>query len=321
MALCSQQDFPIFAKIKSIAYHYLFSLSMNKRVVIPAKAGIHTCNKCNGLPRRLRLLNIPLHWRGGRRSLTGWLTKSAMDCFTSFAMTVWGTSVVTERRRLLSIMVALGSIVPIHKAATLYGAEKQNLQAALLPEQAGQMIEELVFALEPEEGAATEKGELTDNVAPTSSLFASIPNIKPVYGTLSSLFGMRMHPIYNMPLFHSGIDIAAPIGTKVHATGDGIVAFVGNSKGYGQKITINHGYGYKTIYAHLSKMVVQQGDNVRRGDTIGLSGNSGTSTGAHLHYEVLRYNQRLDPSAFYFEEHGARKFTAIQSKQSPKDNS
>ena len=147
------------------------------------------------------------------------------------------------------------------------------------------MIEQMIQQIDLENESAPEKGELTENPNPTT-FFSSIPNIKPVAGSITSNFGMRLHPIYHVPLFHAGIDFSVPEGSKVHSTGDGIIAFSGYDKGFGQKITINHGYGYKTIYAHLSKSLVRQGQNVKRGDIIALSGNTGLSTGSHMHYEV-----------------------------------
>ena len=146
-----------------------------------------------------------------------------------------------------------------------------------------QMIEQLIQQLELQNENPIEKAELTENPSPTS-FFSSIPNIRPVKGSITSNFGIRLHPVYHVPLFHAGIDFSVSEGTRVQSTGDGIVAYSGYEKGYGQKVTINHGYGYKTIYAHLSKSLVRQGQKVKRGDVIALSGNTGVSTGPHMHY-------------------------------------
>jgi murein DD-endopeptidase MepM/ murein hydrolase activator NlpD len=180
-----------------------------------------------------------------------------------------------------------------------------------------QMIEHLILQIDRQRETAPEKGEIADNPNPTT-FFSSIPNIKPLSGSITSKFGIRVHPIYNVPLFHSGIDLSAAEGSRVQSTGDGIVAFSGYDKGYGQKVTINHGYGYKTIYGHLSKVLVRQGQNVKRGDIIALSGNTGVSTGPHLHYEVRKNNEIVNPTAYFFDEANPDKFITTQ-KASPEE--
>ena len=177
-----------------------------------------------------------------------------------------------------------------------------------------QMIEQMIMKMDFQKDNASESTELAENPNPTS-FFSSIPNIKPVSGSITSAFGVRVHPVYNISLFHSGIDISASEGTRVQTTGDGIVAFSGYDKGYGQKITINHGYGYKTIYAHLSKSLVRQGQKVKRGDIIALSGNTGVSTGPHLHYEVQKDNIKVNPTAYFFDETNPDKFITTQKTE------
>ena len=102
---------------------------------------------------------------------------------------------------------------------------------------------------------------------------------------------------------HSGIDFTAKIGTDINATGDGVVTSVKVSRtGYGKHVIIDHGFGYKTLYAHLSAFKVSKGQKVKRGDIIGKVGNTGTSTGPHLHYEVIRNNKKIDPAHFFFND-------------------
>jgi len=177
---------------------------------------------------------------------------------------------------------------------------------------AEQMIEQLIMQVEPQSDNTWEKTGLNDNPNPTSFV-SSIPNIKPVKGSITSQFGLRTHPIYNLSLFHQGIDISASEGTNVQTTGDGIVAFSGSDKGYGQMIAINHGYGYKTIYAHLSKLLVHQGQKVSRGDIIALSGNTGVSTAPHLHYEVQKDNARVNPTVYFFNDTNPDKFISTHN--------
>lgn len=133
-------------------------------------------------------------------------------------------------------------------------------------------------------------------------LSARIPAIKPCGGDLSDRFGMRMHPILHRLRMHEGIDIVTNTGTPIHLTGDGVVQFTGYNGGFGLSVIVNHGYGYKTIYAHLSKVKVKRGAKLHRGDIVGLSGSSGLSTGPHLHYEVHHNGVRLNPEHFFFKE-------------------
>ncbi len=123
------------------------------------------------------------------------------------------------------------------------------------------------------------------------------PNGKPcTYSRISSPFGERIHPVYGKKSFHKGVDLASPNGTPIYATADGIVAFAGVCNGYGNFIKLNHQNGYKTGYAHMSKMVVKTNDKVKKGDLIGYVGSTGTSTGNHLHYEVYYKDQLTDPA-------------------------
>ncbi len=126
---------------------------------------------------------------------------------------------------------------------------------------------------------------------------ANIPSGKPCdYRRISSPFGERVHPVYGRRHFHKGVDLAAPNGTPIYATADGVVAFAGTCKGYGKFIKINHQNGYKTGYAHMSRMVVKTNAKVKKGDLIGYVGSTGTSTGNHLHYEVYYQDKLTDPA-------------------------
>jgi len=130
---------------------------------------------------------------------------------------------------------------------------------------------------------------------------ASVPNFNPVdmtssRVTISSPYGYRVHPVFHRSHLHSGIDIKGPVGEPVYATGDGTVESVDiNFYGYGNTIVINHGFGYKTRYAHLRTIHAFEGQKVHRGDQIATLGNSGRTTGAHLHYEVLYMGNYVNP--------------------------
>ena len=131
-------------------------------------------------------------------------------------------------------------------------------------------------------------------------MLASIPTIRPVLTkkklNILSGFGMRIHPIFKIPKMHTGIDFTAPSGTPIQATGDGVVEKVERRKtGYGHNVIINHGYGYKSLYAHMSRMNVTVGQKVKKGQKIGTVGSTGTSTAPHCHYEVFYKGQKINP--------------------------
>ncbi|MCB2194790.1 MAG: M23 family metallopeptidase [Bacteroidetes bacterium] len=138
-------------------------------------------------------------------------------------------------------------------------------------------------------------------------MVACVPAIMPISNKdlrrTASGWGWRIHPIYKIRKFHYGMDFTAPTGTEVYATGDGVVEIVENSlRGYGKRIIIDHGFGYKTLYAHLNGFNVRRGQKVKRGEVIGFVGSTGTSTAPHLHYEVLKNNKKVNPVHYYFND-------------------
>jgi len=137
-------------------------------------------------------------------------------------------------------------------------------------------------------------------------MIASMPSIMPVSNNdlkrTASGWGMRIHPIYKIPRFHYGMDFTAATGTDVFATGIGVVKSASRETGYGNTVVIDHGYGYETFYAHLSRLNVQVGQKVNRGDVIGFVGSTGTSTAPHLHYEVSKNGTKVNPQNYYFQD-------------------
>ena len=131
-----------------------------------------------------------------------------------------------------------------------------------------------------------------------------LPAIQPVSNKdlkrTASGYGYRIHPIYQTRIFHDGMDFSCDIGTPVYATADGVVKTAKWERGYGYVVTLDHGYGYETRYAHLKSFNVKRGQKVVRGETIALSGNSGRSTGPHVHYEVLQRGRPVNPANYYF---------------------
>jgi murein DD-endopeptidase MepM/ murein hydrolase activator NlpD len=157
-------------------------------------------------------------------------------------------------------------------------------------------------------------------------LLAGIPAIQPIrkedLSRMASGYGWRSDPFTKARKKHNGMDFTAPTGTPIYATGNGKVKRADNTaSGFGQHIEIDHGYGYKTIYAHLSKYNVKRGQNVSRGDLIGFVGNTGRSVGPHLHYEVHKNGRPINPINFYYgnltpEEFKEMLKTASQEGQS-----
>lgn len=152
--------------------------------------------------------------------------------------------------------------------------------------------------------------EVMDLALNKEKMLACFPAIMPVTNTdlkrTASGWGYRMHPIYKVRKMHWGMDFTAPIGTPVYATGDGKVIEVSGSKrsrvGLGLNIKIDHGYGYETVYAHLNSFNVKLQQEVKRGDIIGFIGNTGGSTAPHLHYEVHKDGQKVNPALYYFKD-------------------
>jgi len=138
-------------------------------------------------------------------------------------------------------------------------------------------------------------------------LLAAIPAIQPVSDKdltrIASGFGMRIDPVYKVPKFHAGLDFTAPVGTPIYATADGVVIESGFSPdGYGNRVVINHGYGYESLYGHMYRTKVRNGQKIKRGEVIGYVGSTGKSTGPHCHYEVHKGDQPVDPVYFFYND-------------------
>jgi murein DD-endopeptidase MepM/ murein hydrolase activator NlpD len=143
--------------------------------------------------------------------------------------------------------------------------------------------------------------ELQEYFDDQRSLLATTPSIWPARGWVTSDFGTRLDPWSAERKMHQGIDIASPHGQPVYTPSDGTVVFAGTEGGYGKVLVLDHGYGVKTRYGHLSEIHVRAGDRVRRGDKIGAVGNTGRSTGPHLHYEVRVNGIPENPRKFILE--------------------
>jgi murein DD-endopeptidase MepM/ murein hydrolase activator NlpD len=158
--------------------------------------------------------------------------------------------------------------------------------------------------------------EITGLVMNKEKLLAATPAIQPLsnkdLNRIASGFGYRIDPIYKTIKMHSGMDFTAPQGTPIYATADGVVKVAGyGDEGYGNYVIISHGYGYETLYGHMLRIKARRGNRVKRGEIIGLVGNTGKSTGPHCHYEVHKNGQKLDPVYFFYNDLTPQQFDQI----------
>lgn len=187
----------------------------------------------------------------------------------------------------------------VNKYRSLEGSDNSELMI-----ETTKKIDELTKQLYIQSKSYDEIFELAKN---KTQMLASIPAIQPVSNKdltrIASGFGYRIHPIYKTSILHTGLDFTAPVGTEIYSTGNGVVEKVENdSRGYGNSVVIKHGFGYETLYGHMSKIKVKQGQKINRGDVIGFVGSTGTSTGPHLHYEVIKNGQKINPINFFYND-------------------
>lgn len=183
-------------------------------------------------------------------------------------------------------------------------------------------FDEIKLKADLQEHSFSEISRLADE---KKSLLNCKPSIQPIsldhFYWLSSDFGWRIDPFTKTRTFHNGLDFASEPGLNVYATGDGVVDYVKNSNGgYGNIIVINHGYGYTSRYAHLQKIFVKPGQEVRRGQIIALLGNSGKSTGPHLHYGIEYFGRSVNPYFYYSNDLNPEEYNKIVSLSEQVDN-
>lgn len=162
-------------------------------------------------------------------------------------------------------------------------------------------------------------GEINERIKNKEKILAATPAIQPVSNKdldrIASGFGYRIDPIYKTIKLHAGLDFTAPTGTPIYATADGVVTVSGFSDGgYGNHVVINHGYGYETLYGHMSRIKARRGQKVTRGEVIGYVGSTGKSTGPHLHYEVHKNGQKIDPVYFFYNDLSPEQFDRLLKK-------
>ncbi|MFO7998783.1 MAG: M23 family metallopeptidase [Bacteroidales bacterium] len=191
-------------------------------------------------------------------------------------------------------------------------AQFEGYQSAQLISSTMQRFDQLSRQLYVQSKSYDEVFEMAKNKA---DMLASIPAIVPLEKgseRLVSGFGYRIHPIYKTMRMHTGVDFLAPTGTPIYSSGNGVVVTAErNTHGYGRMVVIDHGYGYQTLYAHMSQIKVRPGQQITRGEVIGLVGNTGTSTAPHLHYEVIRNNSKVNPVQYFYNDLTPEEFEYI----------
>ncbi len=174
-------------------------------------------------------------------------------------------------------------------------------------------VDELTYLVNIQGKSFDELSELAKN---KTAFLAAIPAIQPISNKdltrMASGYGYRIHPIFKTHKFHSGIDFTAPRGTPIYATGNGTVRTAENGSGYGNHVVINHGFGYSSLYAHMSKIAVKPGRQVKRGELIGYVGSTGTSTAPHVHYEVIKGDRKINPINYFFNDLTESEYQAIR---------
>ena len=202
-----------------------------------------------------------------------------------------------EAKELMSDLQRQNSMINEAKQASQLELERLEGKISELGEQYGvdlnTSLENATFVQDIE--------KIMLSVAETKALFDGIPNGDPTggQGRISDHYGYRTHPVLHHRQMHSGLDFAMPVGTPIYATANGVVLSAGIQPGYGHMVEIRHNFGFGTRYGHLNgKYLVKQGDFVRKGDIIAYSGNSGLSTGPHLHYEIRFISKALNPINF-----------------------
>ncbi len=164
-----------------------------------------------------------------------------------------------------------------------------------IPSQNEQVTEKVDFLVYAMDYSKKNLGRLLDKAQEFKLRFASTPSILPLYGRILSKFGWRKHPIMGKQRMHKGIDIAAWAGAPIRSTADGVIEYAGWSGSFGYVVVIDHSYGFRTIYAHCSQLLIKKGDPIKKGQVIAQVGTTGISTGPHLHYEIRRWRQAVNP--------------------------
>ena len=199
----------------------------------------------------------------------------------------------TEYQSRFCDTTSVGEVLDAFRPAPTVTEEQQaTLQPTMAPPATADLpTSDQLYGDSSDDSTAITEQSLLMNTAMDSANQMAVP----LQGTVTSPFGYRIHPIYGTRLFHNGVDIAADSGTPIVAALKGKVATAEYSDSYGNYVVVDHGKGLSTLYAHCSELQVQEGQTVQKGETVGLVGSTGVSTGPHLHFEVRRGEYRINP--------------------------
>lgn len=197
-----------------------------------------------------------------------------------------------------------GAAMPVAANAFLTGEASEVLTASQ------SMIERLTREVKLQQASYD---EIARRMEQNKTFFSHLPAIKPMDGSYSlNGFGMRIHPVLRVYRMHDGIDIINDVGTKVYAAGDGVVRFAGRTQGgYGVVVDVDHGYGYSSLYAHLSQVLVKSGRTVKRGELIARCGRTGLVSGPHLHFEIRHNGAKQNPVDYFFDDVDASRYRTL----------
>jgi len=208
----------------------------------------------------------------------------------------------------ISINIRKAGIGGAYKYQNLEGFSNSSELIAL-----NKKVDELSAQVYVQGKSFDELAKLAEN---KTEFLASIPAIQPVANKdlkrMASGYGYRIHPIYKTHKFHAGIDFTAPTGTPIYSTGNGTVITAESGHGFGNHVIINHGFGYQSLYAHMSRIKVRRGQKVKRGELIGLIGSTGTSTAPHVHYEIIKGANKINPINYFFNDLTEEEYEAVR---------
>ncbi len=219
---------------------------------------------------------------------------------------------------------------PIPDSARAKALEEEKEIATVLKIKDNQLASSILATLRNLESRAKAQEKSYEEVAQLvkdkEKLLAHTPAIQPVNNKdlkrVASGYGYRIDPVYKTVKFHAGLDFSAVQGTPIYATANGTVIRAGNTgNGYGNHVIINHGYGYETLYGHMVRVKVRNGQSVKRGEVIGWVGSTGKSTGPHCHYEVHKNGQKIDPIYFFYNDLTPEQFDLILKKAAASNQS
>jgi murein DD-endopeptidase MepM/ murein hydrolase activator NlpD len=204
--------------------------------------------------------------------------------------------------------INLGKVASSDKYRNLEGFDNSEELIAL-----NKKIDELTILVSSQSKSFDELSILAKN---KTEFLANIPAIQPISNKdltrVASGYGYRIHPIFKTHKFHSGIDFTAPQGTPIYSTGNGTVSTAENGSGYGNHVVVYHGFGYSSLYAHMSRIKARPGQKVKRGELIGYVGSTGTSTAPHVHYEVIKGGNKINPINYFFNDLTEEEYQAIR---------